>query len=66
MTCNGCGGIVGLDCFNPQECEWITLDMARRHEQQEDFYRWLAERFTRWQEEEFEFAVFEATAAGVA
>jgi hypothetical protein len=24
MRCNGCGGIVGKDCFNPQECEWIS------------------------------------------
>lgn len=25
--CNGCGGIVGRDCFNPRECEWITQEM---------------------------------------
>jgi len=25
--CNGCGGLVGRDCFNPQECEWITQQM---------------------------------------
>lgn len=25
--CNGCGGVVGRDCFNPQECEWITQQM---------------------------------------
>lgn len=29
-TCNGCGGIVGRDCFNPSECEWIARDMERR------------------------------------
>ena len=28
MICHGCGGIVGRDCFNPQECEQITRDMA--------------------------------------
>lgn len=30
MTCPGCGGIVGQDCWNPQECEWISRDMAAR------------------------------------
>jgi hypothetical protein len=30
--CNGCGGVVGVDCFNPQECEWISRDMAQRWE----------------------------------
>jgi len=25
--CNGCGGVVGRDCFNPRECEWITNEM---------------------------------------
>lgn len=29
-TCNGCGGVVGRDCFNPQECEWISHDMQQR------------------------------------
>jgi len=28
--CNGCGGVVGRDCFNPPECEWISEDMRRR------------------------------------
>jgi len=28
--CNGCGGVVGRDCFNPSECEWIAQDMERR------------------------------------
>lgn len=36
--CNGCSGVVGGDCFNPQECEWISRDMeasanAQRHSQ---------------------------------
>lgn len=26
-VCRGCGGIVGRDCFNPPECEWITRQM---------------------------------------
>lgn len=28
--CNGCGGVVGRDCYNPQECEWISRDMEAR------------------------------------
>lgn len=28
-TCPGCGGIVGRDCFNPQECQWIAQQMAQ-------------------------------------
>ena len=28
--CNGCGGVVGRDCFNQSECEWIARDMEQR------------------------------------
>ncbi len=28
--CNGCGGVIGQDCFNPQECEWIAQEEERR------------------------------------
>lgn len=24
MTCNGCGGVIGRDCYNPRECEEIS------------------------------------------
>lgn len=34
--CNGCGGYVGVDCFNPQECEWIAWDMQRIQQQNEE------------------------------
>lgn len=34
-TCNGCGGVVGRDCFNPSECEWIAQDMERREAMQQ-------------------------------
>lgn len=27
MICNGCGGVVNRDCYNPQECEEIAGDM---------------------------------------
>lgn len=26
-TCQSCGGVIGRDCFNPQECAWITQSM---------------------------------------
>jgi len=26
MTCNSCGGVIGRDCFNPQECAAIAHD----------------------------------------
>lgn len=30
-VCNGCGGIVGRDCFNPSECEWIARQQEAQH-----------------------------------
>jgi hypothetical protein len=33
--CNGCGGYVGIDCFNPVECEWIANDQRRIQRQRE-------------------------------
>lgn len=27
MNCPSCGGIVGRDCFNPEECAWILREM---------------------------------------
>lgn len=36
MRCPGCGGVLGRDCWNPQECEWISRDMeARRYDDEE-------------------------------
>lgn len=29
--CPSCGGIIGRDCFNPQECQWITDQMERQN-----------------------------------
>jgi len=31
--CHGCGGVIGRDCFNPQECEQITRSMANQYSQ---------------------------------
>lgn len=28
-TCNGCGGVVGRDCWNPIECEQIAHQMEQ-------------------------------------
>jgi hypothetical protein len=30
--CHGCGGVIGRDCFNPQECEQITRQMAEEYQ----------------------------------
>ena len=35
-TCNSCGGVVGKDCFNPQECAWITQQMAADQQHQSE------------------------------
>lgn len=34
-TCNGCGGLVGRDCFNPVECEWISRQQELHYLQQQ-------------------------------
>lgn len=53
-ACPGCGGRVGLDCFNPQECEAISRDMAQRA--QEAYYaeaeatHWAALEAERWRD----------------
>ena len=31
-TCQSCGGIIGRDCFNPEECAWITQQQANQCE----------------------------------
>lgn len=33
--CQACGGLIGRDCFNPQECMGITRDMADRYQTSE-------------------------------
>ncbi len=35
--CHVCGGIIGRDCFNPQECEQITRSMAAEYKSQPDY-----------------------------
>lgn len=43
MICHGCGGVVGRDCFNPQECEWITRSMAAEYQAQPDYRSMMQE-----------------------
>lgn len=31
-TCQSCGGVIGRDCFNPDECAWITQQQANQSE----------------------------------
>lgn len=33
-TCNSCGGVLGRDCFNPQECAEISFSVEQnlRHQ----------------------------------
>lgn len=34
-TCQSCGGIIGLDCFNPEECAFIAhLETKQRETKQ--------------------------------
>lgn len=42
-TCPSCGGVLGVDCFNPGECAAITQDMVARAQQAEaEAPRWIA------------------------
>jgi len=34
MICQSCNGVVGRDCFNPEECMAITQDQAARYREQ--------------------------------
>lgn len=33
-NCPGCGGVIGRDCFNTQECVAITRQMAEQYNQE--------------------------------
>jgi len=48
QICNGCGGVVGRDCFNPQECEWISRQMDR-----DDVERQLRDESYKRQEKDY-------------
>lgn len=46
-TCPSCGGIIGRDCFNPQECAWITQAMMVDDAVQRELNRQRDEEYTR-------------------
>lgn len=57
MVCQSCGGIVGRDCFNPQECMWITqqmlaTDSAAQIQRQAEDAIWR--QYQEWCEEQHE------------
>jgi hypothetical protein len=31
--CKSCGGVIGIDCFNPSECEWISEQQEKLKQQ---------------------------------
>ena len=35
--CQSCGGVIGVDCFNPSECMDITRQMVNQYEQQQNY-----------------------------
>mgnify|MGYP003543399404 FL=1 len=39
-TCPACNGIIGRDCFNPQECMEITQSQAARFREQQECHEW--------------------------
>lgn len=50
-TCPSCGGVIGRDCFNPEECAWIEQQQSQQaqHDQQQQTLS-LEERFTALEE----------------
>jgi hypothetical protein len=52
-TCNSCGGILGRDCFNPQECAWITQSMMVDDAVQRQIHSQHEEELKRQYEEEY-------------
>lgn len=37
MYCNSCGGIIGRDCFNPQECAEISYAQEQNQRQEQEY-----------------------------
>jgi len=72
-TCRGCGGLLGRDCFNEDDCVWIMADMRMREAQDAQLYREverehyeaLEREHFRAQEEDFDAARLEATGMGL-
>jgi hypothetical protein len=70
-TCPGCGGVVGRDCFNPSECEWISRSMEadaaaeriNRHREEEEYWRGLEAEHRAAQEQDYLTYLFAASVA---
>lgn len=62
MICVSCGGIIGRDCFNPQECAWITQQMiadeavqsAAYKQQEREYYAAIEREHEKDLQEQFE------------
>lgn len=44
MICQSCGGVLGRDCFNPEECQWISDRMAAEYAAQQ-FEQYAAQAY---------------------
>lgn len=53
-TCNSCGGVVGKDCFNPEECAWITQQMAVNMQHQQGRSEQIEELQAKYEKEKIE------------
>lgn len=47
VCCPSCGGIIGRECWKPQECAWITQQMVANAAVQESEYRRQADEYGR-------------------
>lgn len=52
--CNGCGGVVGRDCFNPVECEWIGQQMDADDNYKRGYEAAQKDAYESWQRSEQE------------
>lgn len=39
--CRSCGGVLGRDCFNEEDCMWISDQQERQREQQIEHQAYL-------------------------
>lgn len=45
--CNSCGGVLGRDCFNPEECAWIAHQQEQAQRQQAESLEQRLEKLER-------------------
>ena len=51
MICQSCNGVIGRDCFNPEECMAITRDKSDRYDSLEVELRDAMHRIEQLEEE---------------